>query len=154
MAELIDKGVTSKLIYNFFDSLIPSHYYKLDLVKANDCLQEEINKLPTVTEAEDIPIIHGKAELELHDKGIRAKAISDFLQFVYDNASNEEYANEDGWAMSDLIDLEFKFAEQLKEHSRKLNRCDTCTHYVADEVPPICYFCCKGIEDNYEQKGE
>lgn len=43
------------------------------------------------------------------------KAISDYLQFVYDNASNEEYANEDGWAMSDLIDLEFKYLEQLKE---------------------------------------
>lgn len=43
--------------------------------------------------------------------------------------------------------------EVAKEH-RKLNRCDTCNHYVADEVPPICYFCCKGMEDNYQQKGE
>lgn len=34
------------------------------------------------------------------------------------------------------------------------SRCDTCTHYIADEVPPICYLCCKGIEDNYERKGE
>ena len=34
------------------------------------------------------------------------------------------------------------------------SRCDTCTHNVADKVPPICYMCCKGIEDNYEQKGE
>ena len=33
------------------------------------------------------------------------------------------------------------------------SKCDTCTHNVADEVPPICYMCCKGIEDNY-QKGE
>lgn len=39
-------------------------------------------------------------------------------------------------------------------YCRKLNRCDTCNHYVADEVPPICYFCCKGMEDNYQQKGE
>ncbi len=41
--------------------------------------------------------------------------------------------------------------EVAKEH-RKLNRCDTCNHYVADEVPPICYFCCKGFEDNYVAK--
>lgn len=34
------------------------------------------------------------------------------------------------------------------------SRCDTCTHYVANEVPPICYMCSKGIEDNYERKGE
>jgi hypothetical protein len=54
-------------------------------------------------------------KIDEYYKKIRAKAISDFLQFIYDNASNEEYANEDGWAMSDLIDLEFKYLEQLKE---------------------------------------
>ena len=94
MAELIDKGVTSKLIYNFFDSLIPSHYYKLDLVKANDCLQEEINELPAVNEAE-----------------IRAKAIKDFLDVLLEHETKNwvdhlEYGIT--WA-----DLEF-VAEQLK----------------------------------------
>ena len=46
--------------------------------------------------------------------------------------------------------------EVAKEHGRKLNRCDTCTHFVNDEtVPPICYFCSKGMEDNYkEREGE
>lgn len=53
-------------------------------------------------------------KLDGHDKEIRAKAITDYLQFVYDNASNEEYANEDGWAFSDLMDLEYKYLEQLK----------------------------------------
>lgn len=44
--------------------------------------------------------------------------------------------------------------EVAKEYGygRKLSRCDTCTHYIADEVPPICYMCCKGIEDNYKAK--
>ena len=46
---------------------------------------------------------------------IRYKAITDFLQFVCDNANNEEYDNEDGWAMSDLIDLELEYFKQLKE---------------------------------------
>ena len=104
MAELIDKGVTSKLIYNFFDSLIPSHYYKLDLVKAHDCLQEEINELPTVTEAE-----------------IRAKAIDEFAEklgrlcknsaMALDRYNGRPLYNKDGkW--SDLIN---DVAEQLKE---------------------------------------
>lgn len=39
-------------------------------------------------------------------------------------------------------------------YQKSPSRCDTCTHYVADEVPPICYMCSKGIEDNYERKGE
>ena len=42
--------------------------------------------------------------------------------------------------------------EVAKEHGRKLNRCDTCTYYVADTVPPICYFCSKGMEDNYKAR--
>ena len=45
--------------------------------------------------------------------------------------------------------------EVAKEHGRKLNRCDTCTHYTSEEiVPPICYFCCKGMEDNYKAREE
>ena len=46
---------------------------------------------------------------------IRDSIITDFLQFVCDNANNEEYANENGWAMSDLIDLELEYFKQLKE---------------------------------------
>ena len=43
--------------------------------------------------------------------------------------------------------------EVAKEHGRKLNRCDTCTHYTSEEiVPPICYFCCKGLENNYKAR--
>lgn len=45
--------------------------------------------------------------------------------------------------------------EVAKEHGRKLNRCDTCIHYTSEEiVPPICYFCCKGMEDNYKEREE
>ena len=47
--------------------------------------------------------------------------------------------------------------EVAKEHgyTRKLNRCDTCDNYTSEEiVPPICYFCCKGMEDNYKAKEE
>ena len=34
------------------------------------------------TKSSDIPIIHGKEELELHDKAIRNKAIDDFVKFA------------------------------------------------------------------------
>ena len=41
-----------------------------------------------------------------------------------------------------------------KKQPKEPIRCLTCTHYIADEVPPICYLCCKGIEDNYKKRGE
>ena len=47
--------------------------------------------------------------------------------------------------------------EVAKEYGycKKLTKCDSCVQYISEElVPPICYFCCKGIEDNYERKGE
>lgn len=91
MAELID----AVRLKTEIDWLLEKKYISSNTMVT---MKNVIDGQPTTTEAE-----------------IRAKAISDFLQFAYDNASNEEYANEDGWAMSDLIDLEFKFAEQLKE---------------------------------------
>ena len=89
MVELIDKGaLISHMLsqWDLQDLYMPVHFEYL------------VDEIPTVTKAE-----------------IHYKAITDFLQFVCDNANNEEYANEDGWAMSDLIDLEFKYLEQLKE---------------------------------------
>ena len=72
--------------------------------------------------------------------------------------SNVEYmGNEDDYFMgkasgfTEAIEIVKKVA---KKHGRTLNRCDTCIHYIADKVPNVCYFCCKGMEDNYEQKGE
>ena len=94
MAELIKK---TELI----EALVLSHTAHANNSREASLLNRDVRivmEQPVTTEAE-----------------IRAKAISDFLQFVYDNASNEEYANEDGWAFSDLMDLEYKFAEQLKE---------------------------------------
>ena len=96
MAELIDKGaITFRCRYSGdCRGSIEACFKCRDYV----CDFEDIQDMPTVTEAE-----------------IRYKAITDFLQFVCDNANNEKYANEDGWALSDLIDLEFKYLEQLKE---------------------------------------
>jgi hypothetical protein len=54
-------------------------------------------------------------------------------------------------AYKDAIEIVQEVAKEYG-YGRKLNRCDTCIHYVTDEVPPICYFCCKGMEDNYVAK--
>ena len=43
-------------------------------------------------------------------------------------------------------------AEWEKEYGKEPSRCDTCTHDVVNKVPPICYLCSKGIEDNYTKK--
>ena len=55
---------------------------------------------------------------------------------------------EDGW-----IDTKRTLAWQPlpAPYQKAPSRCDTCTHNVA-EVPPICYMCSKGIEDNYVAK--
>ena len=63
MAELINRRTTRKTIEKYFESLAPSHYYKMDLEKASAYLVSEISELPTVTEAE-----------------IRAKAIEEFAE--------------------------------------------------------------------------
>lgn len=63
---------------------------------------------------EEIPIIHGKAELEEHDKEIRNKAIDDFVKEICkmivqseNNGNYRFYAVEIKQAIADL-------AEQLK----------------------------------------
>ena len=82
--------------------------------------------------------------------------ILDFLQFVRDNADREEFDNEDGWALSDLITLATEFAPYQKGEPKK--DCNTCANNTDfDEVDNGCYMCCKGLENNYEpieQKGE
>lgn len=60
---------------------------------------------------------------------------------------------------NEAVDMAIKALEkQILDNAREIadKRCLTCDHYVGEEiVPPICYFCCKGLEDNYvEKKGE
>lgn len=50
--------------------------------------------------------------------------------------------------------LSVKSLKKIKSESNHA-RCLTCINYINDNiVPPICYFCCKGIEDNYVMKEE
>lgn len=54
-----------------------------------------------------------------------------------------EYINE--------AEAKLRESEKFKE---SISKCNTCSHYIGNIVPPICYFCCKGIEDNYVAKEE
>lgn len=44
-----------------------------------------VEKCAFVNPTEEIPIIHGKAELEEHDKRIRNKAIDDYKELLIQN---------------------------------------------------------------------
>ena len=137
MAELIDKCVlidNMKAQWDMQDLYMPVHF------------EYVVDEIPTTTEAE-----------------IRAKAISEFAEkFIYtavcEGCSGCTNCYETGSQYRcDRYSYLKQIAEQLKgEHGRKLNRCDTCIHFVNEEtVPPICYFCCKGMEDNYKvREGE
>lgn len=50
------------------------------------------------------------------------KIITDFLQFVANNAKNEEFKNDDGWSMADLIELSIRFIENLKRKNEIENQ--------------------------------
>ena len=58
-----------------------SPYYNTDCIKCaeeHEQLAEWLEDLKAIKDG-SIPIIHGKAELELHDKAIRNEAIDDFI---------------------------------------------------------------------------
>jgi translation elongation factor EF-Tu-like GTPase len=79
MAELSRKEI-SKIICKHLrkDSLVDGVNETYLIASVMDALKEI--KEHTTTESEDIPIIHGKAELELHDKEVRAKVIEEFAE--------------------------------------------------------------------------
>ena len=72
------------------DEAIRQFYYDaecnradLDLSYAedNEQIAEWLEELKSIKDG-SIPIIHGKAELELHDKAIRNEAIDDFVKKI------------------------------------------------------------------------
>ena len=104
------KEITNK------DAICPAHCN----ISCDKCVQESEQLVEWLEELKAIkdgciPIIHGKAELELHDKVIRTKAIDDFVKEICkmivqseNNGNYRFYAVEIKQAIADL-------AEQLKE---------------------------------------
>ena len=70
-------------------------------------LAEWLEELKVIKDG-SIPIIHGKAELELHDNAIRNKAIDDFVKFANTMPTVEE---EDGTIRPMWLE---EMAERLK----------------------------------------
>ena len=84
-----------------------------EIADENLQLAEWLEELKSIKDG-SIPIIHGKAELELHDKAIRNEAIDDFVKEICkmivqseNNGNYRFYAVEIKQAIADL-------AEQLK----------------------------------------
>lgn len=81
----------------------------LEYAEEHEQLAEWLEELKAIKDG-GIPIIHGKAELELHDKAIRNEAIDDFaekLSIAFDETDIEEY----GFYPKNLVR---QVAEQLK----------------------------------------
>ena len=81
----------------------------LSYAEDNEQVAEWLEELKAIKDG-SIPIIHGKAELELHDKAIRNEAIDDFIHECdkycgFYSGKNKSITREDI----------LKIAEQLKE---------------------------------------
>ena len=81
----------------------------LSYAEDNEQVAEWLEELKAIKDG-SIPIIHGKAELELHDKAIRNEAIDDFIHECdkyceFYSGKNKSITREDV----------LKIAEQLKE---------------------------------------
>ena len=82
-------------------------------------LEKTRDKCAFVNPFEEIPIIHGKAELEEHDKQIRNKAIDEFANFIHGKAKENNGLRLSGetrsWTHASIFDYVNEFrAEQMK----------------------------------------
>ena len=74
-----------------------------EAAEEHEQLAEWLEELKAIKDG-SIPIIHGKAELELHDKAIRNEAIDDAKSVIFQTLDNEI-----------LVDTLHLRLEQLKE---------------------------------------
>lgn len=81
----------------------------LSYAEDNEQVAEWLEELKAIKDG-SIPIIHGKAELELHDKAIRNEAIDDFIHECDKHC--EFYSGKNKSITREDI---LKIAEQLKE---------------------------------------
>ena len=77
----IDEAIAKYKEITNTDAICPAHCN----ISCDKCVQESEQLAEWLEELKEIkdgciPIIHGKAELELHDKAIRTKAIDDFAE--------------------------------------------------------------------------
>ena len=105
----IDEAITKYKEITNTDAICPAHCN----ISCDKCVQESRQLVEWLEELKAIkdgciPIIHGKEELELHDKAIRTKAIDDFVRFANTMPTVE---SEDGTIRPMWLE---EIAEQLK----------------------------------------
>ena len=83
----------------------------LSYAEDNEQIAEWLEELKSIKDG-SIPIIHGKAELELHDKKIYNKALD---EFIYNIKPRMEWDNQ-FYALA--IEHCIKIAERLKEQKK------------------------------------
>ena len=86
----------------------------LSYAEDNEQLAEWLEELKSIKDG-SIPIIHGKAELELHDKAIRNEAIDDFVKKICEKYTEEESKGNYKQYCVEIKQNIADIAEQLKE---------------------------------------
>ena len=86
----------------------------LKCAEEHEQLAEWLEELKAIKDG-SIPIIHGKAELELHDKAIRNEAIDDFVKKICEKYTEEESKGNYKQYCVEIKQNIADIAEQLKE---------------------------------------
>ena len=86
----------------------------LKCAEEHEQLAEWFEELKSIKDG-SIPIIHGKAELELHDKAIRNEAIDDFVKKICEKYTEEESKGNYKQYCVEIKQNIADIAEQLKE---------------------------------------
>ena len=112
---MIDEAIAKYKEITNTDAICPVHCN----ISCDKCVQESeqlaewLEELKAIKDG-SIPIIHGKAELELHDKEIYNKAIDDFVKLVHKHDWNIRNRNENEFIYGAIEVL----AEQLKSSEK------------------------------------
>ena len=109
LAEIYRNDIVPKEDYHNMPWIDMENESNMRIAKEHEQLAEWLEELKAIKDG-SIPIIHGKAELELHDKAIRNEAIDDFIHECdkyceFYSGKNKSITREDI----------LKIAEQLKE---------------------------------------
>lgn len=112
----IDEAIAKYKEITNTDAICPAHCN----ISCDKCVQESeqlaewLEELKAIKDG-CIPIIHGKAELELHDKAIRTNAIDDFANVLKENYDYlPQILSQEAFGL--YID---EYAERLKEGERE-----------------------------------
>ena len=89
----------------------------LKCAEEHEQLAEWLEELKSIKDG-SIPIIHGKAELELHDKAIRNEAIDDFVKKICEKYTEEESKGNYKQYCVEIKQNIADIAEQLKEKNK------------------------------------